>query len=164
MVVRLSFTTDPHPSIWAHGLRELGHSIKSFRDPLEQSRDQVMVPSIADNFAMQGRPRPWARNRPSTIRRKGHDTVLFETGKLYAAATAKARWEVNSDSLLYGNFPASVEYAEPTNFGFVNNRTKTFVPARQFAMIHPEDESRIQNIFDDWLEMRIDRAMARMRR
>lgn len=56
---------------------------------------------------------PWPPLAPSTIRRKGHDTILYETGRLKASLAGKTEDSIRAVSergqgLLFGT---SVEYA-----------------------------------------------------
>lgn len=66
----------------------------------------------------------WRPLAPSTVKRKGHDTILFETGKLKASLTGKAAEAIRESTAKDMTFGTSVEYA-----GFHQRGTST-IPQR----------------------------------
>jgi phage gpG-like protein len=84
--------------LYAKKIDRLGMSFSSFKDPLKESLNRVIVPSIIKNFAAQGRPK-WKELRKSTKQtrlRKGFPSapILQMTGKLRREAVKKNIWEI----------------------------------------------------------------------
>lgn len=87
--------------IFADDIDKLGMSFKSWREPLEQSRDLVVIPSIRKNFASQGRP-AWKPLKQSTIKNRMYmgyprGPILQRSGRLKTIATRKNIWEVTNE-------------------------------------------------------------------
>lgn len=87
--------------IFASDIDKLGMSFKSWREPLEQSRDLVIIPSIKKNFASQGRP-AWKPLKKSTIKNRLYmgyprGPILVRSGRLKTIATRKNIWEIASE-------------------------------------------------------------------
>src|SRR5882757_8152561 len=55
--------------IAANDVDKLHYNIRSFREPLKRSLNEVIVPSIIQNFDVEGRP-PWVALTPETIARR----------------------------------------------------------------------------------------------
>jgi phage gpG-like protein len=88
--------------MFADDIDKLGMSFKSWREPLEQSRDLVVIPSIQANFASQGRP-AWKPLKKSTIKNRMYmgfprGPILQRTKRLKTIATRKNIWEVTNDN------------------------------------------------------------------
>lgn len=86
--------------IYASDIDKLDTALKSWREPLEQARNHVIIPSIFKNFESEGRPR-WAPLQKKTIQdrlRLGFQRgpILTRTYRLRKAAVQKNIWEVVS--------------------------------------------------------------------
>ncbi len=131
-------------------LKSMAADVSNFRAPLEQSVRKVMIPSIVQNFEVGGRP-PWEPLSDETIARKGDDRPLIETGQGMRSAGARARWVIGRDRAEYHgeSFPERSwpmqlhQHADDFNVNF---------PARPFAVVQPEDMSRMQGVFAAWLD------------
>jgi len=157
----------------ARDIDKLHASIKSFREPLEQSLDKVVIPAIIKNFAAQGRP-PWVALKDSTLQRRswrpttrsktgkistsipvagGSFRILDSTGRLRKAATQKNMWDIKDDQLTFRStfFSGKVPYGVFHQLG-----TRNMV-ARVFISLRFDEEEKIQDIFGDWLLSRINK-------
>lgn len=84
--------------VYAKLIDRLGMQFTSWKEPLRQSLNQVVVPSIHQNFAAQGRPR-WKALKRSTVQdrlMKGYPRgpILQRSGRLKRGATRKNIWEI----------------------------------------------------------------------
>lgn len=103
--------------IYAKMIDKLSMSFKSFREPLEESRDLVVIPSIKENFKAQGRPR-WPKLKKKTLYNRQMEgypkgPILDKSGKLKRVATQKNLWDIKDDILLLRTvyFDGKVPYA-----------------------------------------------------
>jgi len=151
----------PNPMILAGQFGVFADSVKSFRKPLEESVKKVVIPSIAENFNVAGRP-PWAPLSGFTEdarQRAGYSTgmgaeILVRKGKLKRAATAFARWSFDKQTAwVGGDFPQSAWYGPAQNNGFTGGFGAE-TPARPFMLIQEEDVPKIEEIFIKWVEER----------
>lgn len=84
--------------LFASDIDKMGLSFKSWKEPLLKARDEVIIPSIKQNFQSQGRP-AWKPLAKSTIYNRlmlgfPRGPILQRTGRLKRAATQKNIWEV----------------------------------------------------------------------
>ncbi len=123
------------------------------RGAWERVRDEVNIPSIAQNFKVGGRPR-WEPVAPTTSERSpSRRGVLDVTGQLKRAATAKARFSIKKNEMTFGNWPASRWWGPVHDFGSKDGA----IPKRQFVMIkQPEDAEHIGEILMEWIESRVN--------
>lgn len=94
---------------------------------------ELMVSSVMQNFALQGRPQPWRPLSPGTIRKKGNDTILVDTGRL-----------IGSISYVAGRDYASVTAGAPYA-GFVQEAGRTFL------LFQDEDIPAVKGLIEDYL-------------
>jgi len=169
----------PNPVIMVGQMEGLAASIRSAREPLTEAVKEVVIPSIWENFAQEGRPQAWERLAPATVLIReeegfnGSGPILQRTTKLFKAATAFARWTIQKDMAYVSNFPASVWYAgihqagatfdvqvKPVkelppviaNIGGRSGDVQSFgIPARPFMLIQKGDEKDIQDVFARWV-------------
>lgn len=159
----------------ANAIELLAANVKSFKDPLEQSLREVVVPSIRKNFESQGRPRWMPLSKETLIsrgwrefgvvRRKHLSTkapmsksgfrILDRTGRLKGAATQLNMWEVKDNQLTFrvNFFSGKVPYGVFHQLGTDN------MYMREFIVLGggDRDETDIQIIFDQWLIKRIEK-------
>jgi len=157
----------PTPLILAGQFEAFAVSIRSYREPLKRSIQQVVIPSISKNFDAGGRP-AWTELAPATIARRlkegsGLD-ILNRTGKGKRAALALARWMINIDTAVYqGNFPPNASYmpihqlAEVEDV-FTGPGNQSYLPGRVFASIQDDDQRKIEEVFRVWLGERARRT------
>lgn len=154
----------------ASDIDKLHYNIKSFREPLQQSLNEVIVPAIVKNFASQGRP-PWVALKDSTVKRRswrkttlkngkvttsipiagGNFRILDQTGRLKKAATQKNMWEIKNDELTF----RSTFFTGKVPYGVFHQSGTRYMTARVFISLRYDEEEKIQDIFSDWLLARL---------
>jgi phage gpG-like protein len=126
------------------------------REPLLKAVKNVVSPSILENFDSGGRP-PWPAVQADSSYRKGKRGAgpLVVTGALRRAAGAHARWHVAANKATYGNFPSSRWFAG------LHDQGNAHLPQRAFALLQPEDQEAVGEIFMEWLEKRVNAHIRR---
>lgn len=95
---------------------------------------------------------PWARNSEETIRRKGRDKPLVHLGTLME----QIHYQLSGDDTL--EVGSSMVYAAMHQFGGTKAEFPHLwgdIPARPFIGISDEDEEKIIDLFNDYLEKQI---------
>lgn len=193
-VTSVDLKFEPSAGIMARRVDKLGLDIRSFKEPLKRSVQQVMIPSIQLNFIMGGRP-PWEPLSEQTVARKGNSKILIDSGALAKQMGYLKIWTIDREKAFIADLPEKVWYGKvhqagasfsvkyksvgAIDFGAIKQALpwatregSTFpssgqgaIPARPFVMIQPDDEEEIEEIFDQWLGERIARAgLGRSRR
>jgi phage gpG-like protein len=134
-----------------------------------------MISSFDKNFKQQGRPQRWKPLSPNTIaaRRKGSSAILQDKGLLRMSMLSRAArgniYRLTKDSLVMGsNLKIAPYHQYGTQPYIIRPRTKKLLrfktaqgwafarlvhhpglPARPFALIQPEDETALAEIFAD---------------
>lgn len=164
----LDFDFSPSPTILANQFDTLGVNVKSFREPLARSIREVMVPSIKTNFAVGGRP-AWLDLMPVTVSRRasqgyGPTPILVRTGKLKKVAGQQNLWTIDGPggTAAITNLPEGVWYGAVQQAGAETEWGG--IVARPWAVIQEEDMTEIEDIFLDWIDTRIESAIAAGRR
>lgn len=137
----------PGAVLLAAGLNAFSGKIRSFREPLERAVRQVIIPSIDQNFAAGGRP-SWAPLSPTTIK-QSNGSILIRTGALRQGATQLNNWTYSSTEAMMSQLPGRVWY------GAIHQEGSKNIPARPFAMIQAEDETKVDQVFEEWLIERL---------
>lgn len=156
-MIGLDVEFSPSAQIIGRDLSNLARGFRTYRVPLRQSVDHVMIPAIAHQFEVGGDP-PWEPLAASTVeRREAQGTmggepqdILVETGTLFSAVTARARWTFTPDEAYFSNMPTRAEYGVYHQLGFGNARGGGFVPARPFVRGTDEDVDAVEDIFSRW--------------
>jgi len=123
----------------APGLSGLADRLSDFSPALDRV-GEVMRTSIMTNFASQGRPESWEPLKPETVERKGHDRILFETGRLMSSISCKAA----TDNL---RITAEVPYAQPLQYG----TGSAGLPARMFLLFQDKDIHTIASLIETYI-------------
>ena len=135
--------------------RSLGVDLRSMREPLKRAVKDVMLPSFHQNFDSEGRP-SWT----PAARSYGH-SLLHDSGRLENGATVLGNWDFDRERAQLN--PASlvsrvgVKIIHQTGFSRKTRKGVHTIPARPFIMMQAEDEEKIEQIFDDWLNERVAR-------
>lgn len=128
------------------------YGIRSFREPLTKSVREVIIPSIRNNFAAEGRP-SWEPLAPTTVLSRGASgPILNRTGRLLKVATQFNIWTYTRDSATITGIDSRVKYA-----GYHQGGTRK-MPARPFVVLQDEDEEQIERIFAEWVDDRLRRV------
>lgn len=121
---------------------ELGN----MKEPLTQSVYRVIIPSIAMNFVLGGRPK-WKNLTADTIRIRGSaKPILIDERLLHKAAVSKTIWKISDTEANMDRIDQRVPYAKYHQDGTVN------MPQRQFAILQDKDVDNIVEIFRQWLD------------
>ncbi len=130
----------------------------AMRQPLLKIAREVLAPSIEQTFRVGGRPKKWKASSPvSTYRlQKGGEgePTLWVTGKMKRAASALARFKVRENTMTYGYFPPTLWFAMVHDTASVARAAD--IPHRPFALIQSDDIPKIEQIFMDWLESKVN--------
>lgn len=119
----LSFDFKPSIGILARDIDKLGMDISSFREPLEKSIRQVMIPSFRKNFEAEGRPgwTPMSEGTRAFRAKTGKaqsSKLLHLTGALEAAVTSESLWSITDVFAAVRALPASVSYGNVHQEGY----------------------------------------------
>lgn len=176
---------DPSPLILVAQFNKLGLDIRSFREPLKRSIQQVVAPSLQKNFDVEGRPDNWVPLAVGTITQKARIGMnstsaripLFRYAKLYKQAGQLNLWKIDGlegtaiaqlpENLFYGRIHQ--EGANEDGIGSVSRHksratgkyveiahgVQGFVPQRMWAVIQDEDVDGIEEVFDAWVQERL---------
>jgi phage gpG-like protein len=174
----------------AKAFSTLDADIRSFREPLKRSIQQVIAPSIGQNFVSHGRPEAWHPYAEATINMKandpknkfGPDDILRRSGLLWKTMQQFNIWTVTTTQAAILQLPEKIWYGALHQAGFgisaadVTPSKGAFlspdelrnlggagtinIPARPFVMFQTQDIDRIQEVFANWLQERVDARLA----
>lgn len=144
----------PSPIEVASDLYDLEAAFTDFSEPITRSIQNVIIPSLKENFSAEGRPK-WTPLAAYTVQKKGFDKILYETGKLESAASSFNSWSITDHK---GELSASriPNYSMFHNTGFFNVPFNKYVPARTWALYQLEDLDEIAFEFAEWIAEKID--------
>lgn len=167
------FTFLPSLGIIAAQVEKLGLDIRSFREPLKRSIQQVLAPSFRTNFEVGGRP-SWEPLAPYTIQKKGGNTrPLIRSGKLMRVIQQLNIWTITPNAASLQDLPEAVWYGKVHQAGIGTGFSTTIrnaearrqargslanIPQRQFVMIQDQDIEAIDEVFSKWLMERMIRS------
>jgi phage gpG-like protein len=179
-------TIDPTPMLLVAQFNKLGLDIRSFREPLKRSIQQVVAPSLRKNFAARGRPEAWQELADSTYQIKSSkgfgsaaDFPLVRTGRLQTIAGQLNLWKIDGlegaatlnlpDEVFYGGIHQAGSGSDSGGVYTRKNRrtgqTSTvsfgspgYVPQRIWALLQDEDIDGIEDVFESWLQERVRSA------
>lgn len=101
----------PSIVIAARDINKLALDIQHWREPLERSVIEVMMPSIAKNFVMEGRPDEWEPLALYTEKVRGNRRpILYRTGALERAASSFSIWTFSDTGATIKKLPVHVWY------------------------------------------------------
>jgi hypothetical protein len=169
---------DPTPVMLVASWNKLGVDIRSFRVPLERAIRQVISPSLQQNFEEGGRPQ-WEFLSPDYAAKrekqrstrgaigsggkvtagtfegsiKGVANVLVLSGKLKRVAGQLNIWDVDGQEGL-----AQLKVPEDVWYGTVHQEGHHPVPQREWAVFQDEDLDKIEDVFAEWMEERVEDA------
>lgn len=165
---------EPAMIISARKVDKLGIDIRSFREPLKRSIQQVVIPSIRKNFDVGGRNPKWPALAPQTVKRKGGNSrPLIRTGKLRRTMGYLNIWTIDREKAFIQDLPDSIWYGkvhqagakgqfenfyDPVKKRKVNIGDDGAIPQREFVVLRRKDEIDIERVFEQWLEERIRHA------
>lgn len=151
----LRFAFQPSIGISARRIDTLGLNIKSFREPLKRSIQQVIAPSFRKNFEVGGRPDPWEPLSDVTIDIRGSaEPILVRSGTLKKTMQQFNIWTVDTKKAALLDLPAKIQYGKIHQAGYGRRGSgqakAAAIPPRPFAMIQDEDYEAIDRVFERW--------------
>jgi phage gpG-like protein len=151
--IGLQLQFKPSIGISAKNLDKFGMNIKSFREPLKRSIQQVLAPSFKKNFDMEGRPASWEPLAEFTIEQRGSaGPILNRSGLLKRTIQQFNIWSVDTQKAAIVDLPSKVWYGKLQQAGSIKGAA---LPARPFVLIQdPEDYDGIEEVFGKWLQER----------
>ena len=147
----------PPATMLMRDFAQIGLDITRTKVPLKMAIDNVVIPSIRQNFEQQGRPNKWKALAEETQYQRiaegynGSEPILQRTGTLRKVATQKNAWSVNDGEARMDKLSDRAFYGVFHQFGAVG---KSVLPARPFAMLQKHDEVLIELQFEIWLTER----------
>jgi len=125
-------------------LTRLVQKLSDLSEPLEVF-GHSMMDSVILNFACQGRPKRWKPLAASTIRRKGSETALIDTGRMISSIGVAG----GPDRVM---LRAGVPYAAVQHYGGHAGRFGSpLIPARPFLVFQDEDVAGLKRMLSDYL-------------
>jgi phage virion morphogenesis protein len=161
----LQFEFKPSLGITARHIDNLGRGIRSFREPLKRSIQQVLAPSFRKNFEAGGRPEQWEPLSEFAVEmRDGSERpILVRSGMLKRTIQQFNIWTVDTEKAAILDLPQKIWYGKIHQGGAVGRARRgaqTETPARPFVLIQEEDFSKIERVFEIWVAERIARSRA----
>jgi phage gpG-like protein len=134
----------------------LGKRFNDFREPLVFCLGHIIIPSIAENFAVQGRP-TWEPLAAGTIENRsygvnslfymaGPHAILYRTGRMFDVVTDPNTWSISKDTVQLESLVSEVPYSAYHQFG------TSKMPARPFVMFQAQDVEKIMETFEFWVD------------
>lgn len=165
----LQFEFQPSIGLMARGFDTMGLNIRSFREPLKRSIQQVLAPSFRQNFDVGGRPERWEPLAEPTVEMRGSaKPVLVRSGLLKRTIQQFNIWTVDREKAAIVNLPQKIWYGKVHQGGYGRRGSgqakAAGIPARPFVMIQEQDYKAIDRVFERWLEERWVGSMAVIRR
>lgn len=146
----------PSIGLMAKNVDKFGMDIRSFREPLKRSIQQVLAPSFRKNFEAGGRPDRWAPLADYTIEKRGSsEPILVRSGRLKRTIQQLNIWSLDREKAAITDLPANIWYGKLHQAGYRGTGAATFsFPARPFVLIQDEDYDDIEEVFAQWLQER----------
>jgi phage gpG-like protein len=152
-LVEIDIDFYPKLSVLAGGFFMLSEDMKvrSLREPLKRSIQQVVAPAFAANFAAEGRP-SWEPLADATVMKKKGAGILDESGKLRRKVTQLNAWTFDG---LRGEAYVSNLDSLGVGYGYVHQEGAGRTPARPWAMITPQEADKVEEVFGRWIDERV---------
>lgn len=150
--IDMQFRFHPSVGLSARRLDRLGLDIRSMREPLKRSIQQVLAPSFRKNFEVGGRPESWEPLSDFAVEMRGSsEPILVRSGLLKRTIQQLNIWTIDREKAALLDLPNKVWYGKLQQAG----RDDQQLPARPFVMIQDEDYDKIERVFQVWLAERI---------
>lgn len=150
----------PLPAILVSDFNEAANEIRSFREPIKRAIQGIIAPSLVQHFIEEGPG--WAPLAESTIRKKGHDRILFETGTLMRISGQLNAWTINGGYLSEDSTAmASLDNLGDADYGVYHQTGTIKMVARPWADIDEQTEDEISEVFAAYIAERMGRTMLR---
>lgn len=145
-MVNLGYSFSPTMAMSAKAFDKLGLDIRSFRVPLKRAIQQVIAPSIGQNFVANGRPDAWMPYSDSTVQMKmndpknrfGEGDMLRRSGLLWKTMQQYNIWTVTQTQAAILQLPQKVWYGAIHQAGFGQSAAEV-APARGGMFLSPAE-------------------------
>lgn len=161
----LQFQFRPSIGLSARNIDKLGINIRSFREPLKRSIQQVIAPSFRKNFQVGGRPQRWRPLAEYTVEERGNSKpILVRSGMLMRTMQQFNIWTVDTQKAALLDLPPKIWYGKIHQAGYGARGSGQIkaagIPARPFAIIQTADFEKIDRVFVQWLKERMEQHNA----
>lgn len=125
----------------------MGEAFQDLKEPLTDAVNKVILPSIARNFQVGGRPK-WAPLADATLSHPDRSSgpILVDTGNLREIATSERPWRITKKEADMSKLISMVTYAQYHQTGTRD------MPQRMFALFQERDARDIEEIFARWVD------------
>jgi phage gpG-like protein len=104
---------EPAMIISARKVDKLGLDIRSFKEPLKRSLQQVIIPGIRKQFDVEGRSPRWPALADGTVRQRGNaHPILNRTGKLRRTMGYLNIWTIDREKAYIQDLPEKIWYGK----------------------------------------------------
>jgi phage gpG-like protein len=134
-------------TLW--GLEEWSTNLEDVHKLLETIVDDIMIPSVHENFLQGGRP-TWDELAEGTLLQKKGDAILIETGVLLDVAISPYTWVINATA---GEGEVTVQSLPGAEYGYYHSTGTRFMPMREFIMFQDEDLAKIDLAMGTWVDI-----------
>jgi len=134
-------------NLWA--LEEWSTRLQDVHSLLEMITDDVMIPSVHENFLAGGRP-SWDPLAPGTVAQKKNESILIETGNLLDVAISPYTWVITATQ---GEGEVSVSSLPGAEYGYYHSTGTRFMPMREFLTFQEEDLAKIDLALGGWVDV-----------
>lgn len=144
----------PKPAIIASQFYQLAGDVdvRSLREPLKRSIQQVIAPAFRENFDTSGPG--WVPLADITAKKKAHkgypNDPLIATGKLRRKAGQLNIWTIDGP-----RGEARLDNLGDAYYGGVHQMGSEFIPQREWAMLTPDEIDKVEQVFGRWIDERI---------
>jgi phage gpG-like protein len=112
--INVGWQITPSIGIVAKDIDRMALALSSFKEPLERSIKQVMIPSFQKNFEVGGRPEKWEPLASYTLevraKQGAGNKILVRTGALKRGVAQFSIWNVGNTSATIRGLPDSIWY------------------------------------------------------
>lgn len=155
----MTFTLIPTAPVMMAKFDLAAAGIKSLREPLKNSIQQVIAPSIRERFDVGGPGwEPLSESRLMQKEAQGlPEDTLIAHGTLRRVAGQLSIWKIEGG---YGSGEAQayVTGLPGAEYGVIHDAGGERMPQREFLYVAPEDEDKIEEVFDKFIAERLNRA------
>lgn len=149
MGINIDVSFQPPLELVLGDLQAISGRLRSFREPLQRAVREVLSPSFQTNFSVGGRPSWEPLDQDTMVRNRRSGQPLVKTGRLQRVAGQMNIWSFSTEEAWISDLPGA-EYG-------VFHQLGAGVPERPWAVMQPEDEAAIEEVFAQWIDELLDR-------
>lgn len=118
-------------------------------ESLTKAIKKVIIPQFENTFAVGGIPH-WRPLAESTIRKKGHDTILVDSDQLRQGATSIDTWQISG---------GIATMFDPVEYGHWHISGTTHMPARNFVGLDGTTEDALAEELGTEVDIAINQSL-----